>query len=113
VTEVSELYRQWLRHLGGTGNRLVVECGRLIEPWHVLRAGLVPYWCRDPGRATVHGSPGGSPATNRSPPHELHERQPAGGEQGGERVLGRLERGEPDPTVAPRIMPSRTDLTVR
>jgi hypothetical protein len=42
---VAELYRGWLRAAGKTGNRLVVECGPLLDPWHVLRAGLVPYWC--------------------------------------------------------------------
>jgi hypothetical protein len=42
---VAELYRGWLRAAGKTGSRLVVECGPLLDPWHVLRAGLVPYWC--------------------------------------------------------------------
>lgn len=50
---VADLYRQWLRTLGGTGDRLVVECGRRVDPWHVLRAGLVPYWCHAPDRAAV------------------------------------------------------------
>ncbi|MFI5911787.1 hypothetical protein [Dactylosporangium sp. NPDC051541] len=45
---VADLYRRWLRAGGRTGNRLVVECGRLVDPWNVLRAGLVPYWCREP-----------------------------------------------------------------
>jgi len=49
---VADLYRLWLRAGGRPGNRLVVECGRLLEPWHVLRAGLVPYWCEHP----LHGS---------------------------------------------------------
>jgi hypothetical protein len=42
---VADLYRRWLRDAGRTGNRLIVESGRLTDPWHVLRAGLVPYWC--------------------------------------------------------------------
>jgi hypothetical protein len=42
---VADVYRHWLRAAGKTGNRLVVECGRLLDPWQVLRAGLVPYWC--------------------------------------------------------------------
>ncbi len=45
---VADLYRRWLRSAGRTGNRLVVECGHLFEPWQVLRAGLVPYWCEHP-----------------------------------------------------------------
>ncbi|MGI5240811.1 hypothetical protein [Dactylosporangium sp. CA-139066] len=50
---VADLYRHWLRADGRTGNRLVVECGRLVDPWNVLRAGLVPYWCREPTWDTV------------------------------------------------------------
>lgn len=45
---VADLYRRWLRAAGRTGNRLVVECGRLFDPWQVLRAGLVPYWVAHP-----------------------------------------------------------------
>ncbi|GAA0722942.1 hypothetical protein Drose_09200 [Dactylosporangium roseum] len=50
---VADLYREWLRGGDRTGNRLVVECGRLIDPWHVIRAGLVPYWCEHPLRSAV------------------------------------------------------------
>ena len=50
---VADVYRHWLRACGKTGNRLVVECGRLIDPWQVLRAGLVPYWCPRAEMATV------------------------------------------------------------
>lgn len=50
---VADLYRLWLRHFDRTGSRLIVECGRLIEPWHVLRAGLVPYWCEYPLHAAA------------------------------------------------------------
>ncbi|WP_432987272.1 hypothetical protein [Dactylosporangium sp. CA-233914] len=50
---VADLYRAWLRAGDRTGNRLVVECGRLLDPWHVVRAGLVPYWCEYPLRSTV------------------------------------------------------------
>jgi hypothetical protein len=42
---VAQLYRTWLRGSGKQGDQLIVECGRLLDPWHVLRAGLVPYWC--------------------------------------------------------------------
>jgi hypothetical protein len=45
---VADLYRAWLRASGRTGNRLIVECGRLVDPWQVVRAGLVPYWCAHP-----------------------------------------------------------------
>lgn len=53
---VADLYRTWLRAGDRTGNRLVVECGRLIDPWHVLRGGLVPYWCEHPLHATVRAA---------------------------------------------------------
>ncbi|MFC0527469.1 hypothetical protein [Phytohabitans kaempferiae] len=45
---VADLHRQWLRGAGKTGNRLVVESGRLLDPAQVLRAGMVPYWCETP-----------------------------------------------------------------
>jgi hypothetical protein len=47
---VADLYRRWLRAAGKTGSRLVVECGRLLDPWQVIRAGLVPYWLPGPSR---------------------------------------------------------------
>ncbi|MFI7607723.1 hypothetical protein ACIBTV_21635 [Micromonospora sp. NPDC049366] len=52
---VADLYRRWLRAAGKTGNRLVVECGRLLDPWQVVRAGLVPYWCENATRRSVEG----------------------------------------------------------
>jgi hypothetical protein len=42
---IADLHRAWLRAAGKTGDRLVVECGRLLDPFHVGRSGLVPYWC--------------------------------------------------------------------
>ncbi|MGC4896790.1 hypothetical protein [Micromonospora sp. DT31] len=51
----ADLYRAWLRRAGKTGNRLVVECGRLLDPAQVLRAGLVPYWCENATRPRVAG----------------------------------------------------------
>ncbi|TDC60184.1 hypothetical protein E1258_15500 [Micromonospora sp. KC207] len=50
---VADLYRGWLRRAGKTGDRLVVECGGLLDPWQVLRAGLVPYWCENAARRSV------------------------------------------------------------
>jgi hypothetical protein len=50
---VADLYRRWLRQAGKTGDRLVVECGRLLDPFQVLRAGLVPYWCENATRRAV------------------------------------------------------------
>ncbi|MGC4806320.1 hypothetical protein [Micromonospora sp. DT233] len=50
---VADLYRAWLRRAGKTGDRLVVECGRLLDPWQVVRAGLVPYWCENATRRSV------------------------------------------------------------
>ncbi len=52
----ADLYRHWLRTAGKTGNRLVVECGRLLDPWQVLRAGMVPYWCENATRRSVQGA---------------------------------------------------------
>ncbi|MEH0936187.1 hypothetical protein V6U80_13605 [Micromonospora sp. CPCC 205543] len=52
----ADLYRRWLRRAGKTGDRLVVECGRLLDPWQVVRAGLVPYWCENATRRSVEGA---------------------------------------------------------
>ncbi|MEV1147388.1 hypothetical protein, partial [Micromonospora sp. NPDC049799] len=49
----ADLYRRWLRAAGKTGDRLVVECGRLLDPWQVVRAGMVPYWCENATRRSV------------------------------------------------------------
>nr|WP_089016225.1 hypothetical protein [Micromonospora inositola] len=51
----ADLYRRWLRWAGKTGDRLVVECGRLLDPWQVVRAGMVPYWCENATRRRVEG----------------------------------------------------------
>jgi hypothetical protein len=45
---VADVYRRWLRSAGKTGNRLVIECGRLLDPAQVIRAGLVPFWLPAP-----------------------------------------------------------------
>ncbi len=50
---VADVYRRWLRSAGKTGNRLVVECGRLLDPGQVVRAGLVPFWLPTPRHQTV------------------------------------------------------------
>lgn len=52
----ADLYRAWLRAEGKSGNRCVVECGRLIDPWQVVRAGLVPYWCENAASRSVAGA---------------------------------------------------------
>jgi hypothetical protein len=52
----ADVYRAWLRSAGKTGNRCVVECGRLIDPWQVVRAGLVPYWCENATQRNVVGA---------------------------------------------------------
>ncbi|WP_250009685.1 hypothetical protein [Actinoplanes sp. M2I2] len=41
---------------GGVGNRAVIECGRLLDPWVVRAGGLVPYWCESAARATVESA---------------------------------------------------------
>lgn len=53
---VADVYREWLRRNGKTGNRLVVESGRLIDPRQVIRTGMVPYWCENATRAAVTGA---------------------------------------------------------
>lgn len=52
----ADVYRRWLRGAGKSGDRCVVECGRLIDPWQVVRAGLVPYWCENATRRSVAGA---------------------------------------------------------
>ena len=50
---VADIYRDWLRQQGKTGNRLVISAGRLLDPWQTIRTGLVPYWCETSTRAGV------------------------------------------------------------
>ncbi|WP_234359285.1 MULTISPECIES: hypothetical protein [unclassified Plantactinospora] len=52
----ADVYRSWLRGAGKSGDRCVVECGRLIDPWQVVRAGLVPYWCENATARSVAGA---------------------------------------------------------
>ncbi|WP_435831003.1 hypothetical protein [Polymorphospora rubra] len=52
----ADVYREWLRAAGKTGDRAVVECGRQLDPWQVVRAGLVPYWCESATRRSVAGA---------------------------------------------------------
>ncbi|WP_043636559.1 hypothetical protein [Nonomuraea candida] len=41
---VADLYRSWYARRGLPGDRLLVECFLLLEPWWTLRSGSVPYW---------------------------------------------------------------------
>ncbi|NJL83332.1 MAG: hypothetical protein HC890_10980 [Chloroflexaceae bacterium] len=41
---VASLYRWWYRQQGLPDNRLLVESFVYLNPWWVLRLGLVPYW---------------------------------------------------------------------
>jgi hypothetical protein len=50
---VADIYRDWLRGHGKAGHRLMVSAGRLVDPWHTIRAGVVPYWCEGSTRAAV------------------------------------------------------------
>jgi hypothetical protein len=50
---VADVYRSWLRDAGKTGNRPVVGHGTLLDPRHVVRVGLVPYWSPRPGHRDV------------------------------------------------------------
>jgi hypothetical protein len=47
---VADLYRDWRREWGRGEQRCVVETGRLLDPWRVLAAGAVPYWCESASR---------------------------------------------------------------
>jgi hypothetical protein len=53
---VADLYRDWLRRSGRGGDHCVVETERLLDPWLVLAAGLVPYWCESASVAAVDGA---------------------------------------------------------
>ncbi len=50
---VADVVRQWMRDSGKSGNRCVVEAGRLLDPMQAVRAGLVPYWVESAARRTV------------------------------------------------------------
>ncbi|MFB9359905.1 hypothetical protein [Actinoplanes nipponensis] len=50
---VADLYREWLDSSGRDSDSCVVESGRLIDPWQVLTAGLVPYWCESAARPAL------------------------------------------------------------
>ncbi|MEV4084762.1 hypothetical protein AB0J43_31325 [Nonomuraea fuscirosea] len=41
---VADLYRTCYAQRGLPGDRLLVECFLLLEPWWALRSGSVPYW---------------------------------------------------------------------
>ncbi|MEU4690116.1 hypothetical protein [Actinoplanes sp. NPDC023714] len=52
---VADLYRSRLRPRHGDGHALVTA-GRMIDPWQVLDAGLVPYWCESSSRAAAEAA---------------------------------------------------------
>ena len=49
---VADLYRTWLGPRRGDGHALV-STGRMTDPWQVLDAGMVPYWCESSSRAAA------------------------------------------------------------
>ncbi|MEV4639907.1 hypothetical protein AB0J80_21425 [Actinoplanes sp. NPDC049548] len=49
----ADLHRQWWGTEGRAADRCVVETGSFIDPWHVLSAGLVPYWCESAAQRAV------------------------------------------------------------
>ncbi len=53
---VADVHREWLRRSGRDGDRCVVEAERLLDPWLVLTAGLVPYWCESASVGAVDGA---------------------------------------------------------
>jgi len=50
---VAEVTRDWLAAAGRDDGRLLVGCGRLLDPSRALRTGLVPYWCESALRGEV------------------------------------------------------------
>jgi hypothetical protein len=50
---VADVYRDWLCGAGKSGDRLVVETGRLLDPGQVRRTATVPYWCESPTTPSV------------------------------------------------------------
>jgi hypothetical protein len=50
---VADLHRSWLRGSGRPADELVVSTGRLVDPWQIIRTGVVPYWCASATRASV------------------------------------------------------------
>jgi hypothetical protein len=53
---LADLYRGWLQASGRDGDQAVVECGRVLDPYQVIRARLVPYWCEAPSVAAVRAA---------------------------------------------------------
>lgn len=50
---VAEVYRAWFARSGPPAAHCVVECGRQLDLWSVLRRGTVPYWCENATRDSV------------------------------------------------------------
>ena len=53
---VADLYRQWAQADHRGGDRCVLETERLIDPWAVRHAGLVPYWMEAASAAALTGA---------------------------------------------------------
>ncbi len=53
---IADAYREWLRRSGRDAGHCVVETERLLDPWLVLTAGLVPYWCESASARAVDGA---------------------------------------------------------
>ena len=53
---VADVYRQWAQADGRGGHRCVLETERLIDPWTVRSAGLVPYWMEGASAAALTGA---------------------------------------------------------
>jgi hypothetical protein len=49
---VADLYRSRLRAVGG-GRHCAVVTGRMTDPWAVIDAGMVPYWCESSSLSAV------------------------------------------------------------
>jgi hypothetical protein len=78
---VADLYRERLRARGRAAEGCVVETGRQLDPWQVLTAGLVPYWCETASRHAVTAAEWWLAGSNRfdsldvlpAPPGSAHD----------------------------------------
>ncbi|WP_328470948.1 hypothetical protein OHA21_05955 [Actinoplanes sp. NBC_00393] len=52
---VADLYRAWLP-APSSGRHCAVVTGRLTDPWAVLDAGMVPYWCESSSRSVTEAA---------------------------------------------------------
>jgi hypothetical protein len=105
---VADLYRAWLPPSPG-GRHAVVGSGRMIDPWHAVDRGLVPYWCESSSRSAADAAElwfaGSRPFESISvlpdPPGTAHDEIATLGHWRAVTALGR-HQGQVDALVAGR-----------